>query len=252
MRSRTGAQKSPGTSQANKAANIAVALIAFFAAALPAMAKDKAGAWYPRTEKVGPDEMFVVALGTGMPTPITRAQKSTAWYVELGNGDIFLFDVGSGSSENLFALRPDFARVDKAFMSHLHTDQVGDTDALWIGGCGMSHHVRVLYRMPVVRLLLMNLIFPRLPSFTTRTVFVMVRYHGRASQCKTRTAQCRRKTFHLTSMPASGKNIRLRHCLRSREDWKKHNEYRISNDECRRTTKAKIRNTKHQTRNKYV
>ena len=39
-------------------------------------------AWYPRTEKLGPDEMFVVALGTGMPTPITRAQKSTAWYVE--------------------------------------------------------------------------------------------------------------------------------------------------------------------------
>ena len=77
-------------------------------------AQDKSGAWYPRTEKVGPDEMFIVALGTGMPTPITRAQKSSSWYVELGNGDIFLFDVGSGSVENLFALRPDFARVDKA------------------------------------------------------------------------------------------------------------------------------------------
>jgi ribonuclease Z len=98
------------------------------------MAGEKATAWYPRTEKVGADEMFIVALGTGMPTPITRAQKSTSWYVELGNGDIFLFDVGSGSSENLFALRPDFARVDKAFMSHLHTDHVGDTDSLWIGG----------------------------------------------------------------------------------------------------------------------
>ena len=100
----------------------------------PALAKDKPDAWYPRTEKVAANEMFIVALGTGMPTPITRAQKSTAWYVELGNGDIFLFDVGSGSSENLFALRPDFARVDKAFLSHLHTDHVGDVDALWIGG----------------------------------------------------------------------------------------------------------------------
>ncbi len=102
--------------------------------AAPATASEKADAWYPRTETVGPDEMFVVALGTGMPTPITRAQKSSAWYVELGNGDIFLFDVGTGSVENLFALRPDFARVDKAFMSHLHTDHVGDTDALWVGG----------------------------------------------------------------------------------------------------------------------
>jgi len=109
-------------------------LAAAFIAASPAVAEEKPNAWYPRTEKVGADEMFIVALGTGMPTPITRAQKSTAWYVELGNGDIFLFDVGSGSTENLFALRPDFARVDKAFMSHLHSDHVGDTDALWIGG----------------------------------------------------------------------------------------------------------------------
>jgi ribonuclease Z len=91
-------------------------------------------AWYPRTETLGPDEMFVVALGTGMPTPITRAQKSTAWYVELGNGDIFLFDVGSGSAENLFALRPDFHRVDKIFASHLHTDHVGDAPVVWVGG----------------------------------------------------------------------------------------------------------------------
>jgi ribonuclease Z len=94
----------------------------------------KPQAWYPRTEKLAPDEMFVVALGTGMPTPITRGQKSTAFYVELGNGDIFLFDVGSGSMENLFAMRPEFHRVDKIFASHLHTDHVGDAAALWVGG----------------------------------------------------------------------------------------------------------------------
>jgi hypothetical protein len=78
------------------------------AAAQKAPPQERPDAWYPRTEKVGPDEMFVVALGTGMPTPITRAQKSSAWYVELGNGDIFLFDIGSGSVENLFALRPEY------------------------------------------------------------------------------------------------------------------------------------------------
>jgi ribonuclease Z len=96
--------------------------------------EERPDAWYPRTEAVGADEMFVVALGTGMPTPITKGQKSTAWYVELGNGDIFLFDCGTGSAENLFALRPDMDRVDKVFASHLHTDHVGDVDALWIGG----------------------------------------------------------------------------------------------------------------------
>jgi ribonuclease Z len=111
---------------------IALALIVSPFATLSA--EEKATAWYPRTEKVGPDEMFIVALGTGMPTPITSAQKSTAWYVELGNGDIFLFDVGSGSMDNLFAMRPEFHRVDKVFASHLHTDHVGDAAALWVGG----------------------------------------------------------------------------------------------------------------------
>jgi ribonuclease Z len=96
--------------------------------------EQKPDAWYPRTEKLAADEMFVVALGTGMPTPITKGQKSTAWYVELGNGDTFLFDCGTGSAENLFGLRPDMDRVDKVFCSHLHTDHVGDVDAIWIGG----------------------------------------------------------------------------------------------------------------------
>ena len=88
-----------------------LALIVCLPVTVTAQPVKKPEAWYPRTEKLAPDEMFVVALGTGMPTPITRAQKSTAWYVELGNGDIFLFDVGSGSMESLFALRPEFHKV---------------------------------------------------------------------------------------------------------------------------------------------
>ena len=89
--------------------------------------------FYPNTEMLQPDEMRITALGTGLPTPITRAQKSTAWMVELGNGDVFLFDVGTGSMENLFGLRPDFSRIDKVFISHLHTDHFGDLDAFFIG-----------------------------------------------------------------------------------------------------------------------
>ena len=42
--------------------------------------------YFPNTEELRADEMRVTALGTGLPTPITRAQKSTAWMVELGNG----------------------------------------------------------------------------------------------------------------------------------------------------------------------
>ena len=89
--------------------------------------------YYPNTEEINPDEMRITALGTGLPTPITRAQKSTAWMVELGNGDVFLFDIGTGSMENLFGLRPDFSKIDKIFLSHLHSDHFGDLDAFIIG-----------------------------------------------------------------------------------------------------------------------
>ena len=89
--------------------------------------------YFPNTEVLGPDEMRITALGTGLPTPLTRAQKSTSWMVELGNGDVFLFDIGTGSMENLFGLRPDFSRIDKIFLSHLHSDHFGDLDAFIVG-----------------------------------------------------------------------------------------------------------------------
>lgn len=98
------------------------------------------GVYFPNTETLAPDEMQIIALGTGMPTPLTRAQKSANFMVELGNGDIFLFDCGTGSVENLFALQPRFAKVDKVFLSHYHTDHVGDVDALWVGGWGSGRY----------------------------------------------------------------------------------------------------------------
>jgi ribonuclease Z len=90
--------------------------------------------YYPNTEKLGPKEMRVTALGTGMPNVITGAQKASCWYVELGNGEKFLFDVGSGSMENLAKLRPDYSKIDKIFASHLHSDHVGGFAEIYIGG----------------------------------------------------------------------------------------------------------------------
>lgn len=69
----------------------------------------------PNTEKLGPKEMRITALGTGMPNVITGKQKASGWYVELGNGDKFMFDLGSGTMENLAKLRPDWSKVDKVF-----------------------------------------------------------------------------------------------------------------------------------------
>lgn len=90
--------------------------------------------YYPNTESLGPKEMRVTALGTGMPNVITGNQKASGWYVELGNGDKFMFDLGSGTMENLAKLRPDWSKVDKVFASHLHSDHVGAFAELYIGG----------------------------------------------------------------------------------------------------------------------
>jgi ribonuclease Z len=90
--------------------------------------------YYPNTEELAKDEIRVIALGTGLPTPLTAKQKSSAFLVECGNGDKFLFDCGTGSAENMFGLQIDFLELDKIFVSHLHTDHVGDVDAVWVGG----------------------------------------------------------------------------------------------------------------------
>jgi len=89
--------------------------------------------YFPNTELLGPDEMRITALGTGMPNQ-TKAAVSISYLVELGNGDKFLFDVGAGSLGNLFSLRPDFSKIDKVFASHLHVDHVGDFMGVHIGG----------------------------------------------------------------------------------------------------------------------
>ena len=88
--------------------------------------------YFPNTELLDADEMRITALGTGMPNQTKRA-VSISYFVELGNGDKFIFDIGSGAMGNLFSLRPDFSKIDKVFASHLHVDHVGDFMGLHIG-----------------------------------------------------------------------------------------------------------------------
>ena len=89
--------------------------------------------YYPNTEPLAADEMRVIALGTGTPN-FRRSQASASWLVELGNGEKFIFDIGTGSLANLGALEIPFTYLDKVFISHLHVDHIGDLDAMFIGG----------------------------------------------------------------------------------------------------------------------
>ena len=89
--------------------------------------------YYPGTEALGADEIRVIACGTGMPAA-RRGQAATCWLVELGNGEKFFFDIGTGSMANVAALMIPYDFLDKVFLTHLHTDHWGDFDALWAGG----------------------------------------------------------------------------------------------------------------------
>jgi ribonuclease Z len=102
----------------------------------PTEARDR-DVYYPNSESLAPDEMRVIACGTGMPT--TRAAQAAACFlVELGNGDKFIFDIGSGSAERLSSLQIPYDYLDKIFIGHLHSDHFGSLAEMFIGGALMG------------------------------------------------------------------------------------------------------------------
>jgi ribonuclease Z len=93
--------------------------------------------YFPNSESLAPDEMRVIACGTGMPT--TRAAQAAACFlVELGNGDKFIFDIGSGSAERISSLQIPYDYLDKIFIGHLHSDHFGSLAEMFIGGALMG------------------------------------------------------------------------------------------------------------------
>lgn len=89
--------------------------------------------YYPGTEDLAPDEMRVIACGSGMPVPSLK-QGAACFLVELGNGDKFVFDMGTGSMERLMSLGIPLDYINKVFIGHLHMDHMGDLPAFWIYG----------------------------------------------------------------------------------------------------------------------
>lgn len=94
---------------------------------------DLRDAYFPGTEELAPNEMRLTALGTGMPN-LRPSQASASWFLELGNGDKFFFDMGTGSIMNFCGLGVSYLKANKLFLSHLHSDHVGDFLAWYVGG----------------------------------------------------------------------------------------------------------------------
>lgn len=93
--------------------------------------------YYPGQEPIGPDEMRISFIGS-TPIPVTRNQAGTCIMVELGNGNRFFFDFGSGCMRNIIAMAVPLQTVNDIFLTHLHVDHYADLPyifafAPWMG-----------------------------------------------------------------------------------------------------------------------
>lgn len=88
--------------------------------------------WFPRTEKLAPDELRIIFMGT---SPLIRpGQMNTSVFIQLGNGENFVFDMGEGSIANYIAGGFAMNELDKVFITHLHVDHFGSLPYLYMFG----------------------------------------------------------------------------------------------------------------------
>ena len=90
--------------------------------------------WFYPGEKLGPDQMRVTLMGTGWGNIIRPNQKGASIYVELGNGETFVFDAGPGCGINYNVMQVPFSKMDKVFLTHLHTDHCSDLPWIYTFG----------------------------------------------------------------------------------------------------------------------
>jgi len=90
--------------------------------------------WFYPGEELDPDEMRITLMGTGWGNIIRHEQKGASIFVELGNGESFVFDVGPGSGINYNTMQVPASRMTKIFLTHLHTDHT--SDLAWIYSFG--------------------------------------------------------------------------------------------------------------------
>ncbi|MBL8772060.1 MAG: MBL fold metallo-hydrolase [Phenylobacterium sp.] len=82
------------------------------------------------------DGLKVIFCGTSGPLPVAgRAKPCTA--IQAG-GSLYIVDIGPEATENLMTWRLPLASVKAVFITHLHSDHIGDLGELnmqsWVGG----------------------------------------------------------------------------------------------------------------------
>jgi ribonuclease Z len=78
------------------------------------------------------NEMRISFFGTWYTPRPNQACNSV--FVELGNGDSFVFDCGSGVVSRYVAMGVAYSRMDKVFLTHLHGDHMSDLATIYCFG----------------------------------------------------------------------------------------------------------------------
>ena len=93
-------------------------------------------------EPLDKNEMRITFLGTSFLPRL--AQQCNSVFVELGNGDSFVFDIGSGVSAKYVAMGIPYSRMDKIFLTHLHGDHTSDIITVYCFGPSMDRKTPLL------------------------------------------------------------------------------------------------------------
>ena len=83
-------------------------------------------------EPLGAREMRISFMGTSVIE--RRAQQRSSVFVELGNGECFVFDCGSGVVSNYVAMGIPWSKMSKVFLTHLHGDHTSDLTHVYCFG----------------------------------------------------------------------------------------------------------------------
>ena len=79
---------------------------------------------YPGTEELQPGEIRITFMGsTYYPN---QSQSGMSIFVELGNGNNFVFDLGIGTLRNNNSFSILFNTINHVFFTHLHMDHMSD------------------------------------------------------------------------------------------------------------------------------
>lgn len=92
--------------------------------------------YFPNSETLGKDEMRVTFMGSA-PLP-RKNQSGMSIFVELGNGDSFIFDCGPGCIKNYQGMGVPYSKINNIFLTHLHVDHWNDLPYIYMFGASFG------------------------------------------------------------------------------------------------------------------